>query len=224
MNTPKLLLTLAASLCALPLHVLAAGDAAAPALVADLPCSVDSVDAALTVRQLRSLRERCAQSGEIYAHALVKTNSLPLPLAPALRLAPAAGKADSEPLRAQLAVFYYLHESYPAEAGFDDLDRLIRALGTAWRIDAVQITGSVDVMESGLTFARGLAQRRAEVVGEYLRDAGLGDQVPVTIDVRAPRYDDSAAGRAEDRAAEIVIQAERRRVAPAAAVQPVDGD
>lgn len=216
---------LAASLlCACAATPAAAADAI-DVLAPDLPCSLDSVEAALTVRQLRSLRVRCAQNGEIYAHTLVKTNSMPLPLAPALRLAPPPAGKDSEPVRAELGVYFYLHESYPSEAGFNQLDGMIRALKEAWRIDAVQIIGSVDEMEAGLTFARTLARQRAEVIGEYLHDAGLDRKVPISFDIRPPTHGDSEEGRAEDRVAEVVIRGAQRRTPPPVQAQgEADGE
>jgi len=185
--------------------------AAAQTQTPEPACTEEAVEAAMTVRQLRALREHCLRNGEVYARTLVKTNTLPLPLAPAIRLQPAAAMKDSEEMRAALGVYFYLHESYPTEVDFNDLDNLIRTLGQAWRIEAVQITGSVDLMESGLSFAQTLARERAQAVQEYLQGAGLGEKVPVTIRTREPQHGESEMGRAEDRAAEIIVLAVRRR-------------
>jgi hypothetical protein len=190
------------------------------AIAQEAGCTEEAVEAAMTVRQLRALRERCVRNGEVYANVLVKTNTLPLPLAPAIRLQPPAAVKDSEQMRAALGIYFYLHESYPTETDFNDLDQLIRTLGNAWRIDSVKITGSVDRLESGLTFARSLARDRAQSVRDYLQAAGLGEKVPVTVNIRQPEQGDSELERAQDRVAEVTVVAVRKRPDPTAAAAP----
>jgi len=190
---------------------------AAPPTQQEPGCTVEAVDAAMTVRQLRALRERCFRNSEVYANVLVKTNTLPLPLAPAIRLQPPAPVKESEEVRAALGIYFYLHESYPTEADFNDLDQLIHALGNAWRIESVKITGSVDRMEAGLTFASALARERAQAVRDYLQAAGLGEKVPVTMNIREPVQGDSDVERAQDRVAEVTVLAVRKRPTGAAA-------
>ena len=148
--------------------------------------------------------------GEPWTAALLRLYRMPVPHAPAWRLAPVVPREASEQGRYELDVFFDHQVPYPPAIVFGKLDGLLMRLKSTHSLLSIRITGSVDQIERQQKIASTLATTRAARVQDYLR-SGAGTELPIELAVAEPSHGETPEGRALDRVARISVVALRAK-------------